>query len=95
MRARHVLIVRDSPGQPARVYEPKAPRARLETYREARAMCRAGYIGGAVAVAQVPPEAPDPCYPGADLSPLLYVAQWVRVRGTRDTGFPCIAGGEL
>lgn len=93
MRARLVLIVRDALHQPARVLPPKAPRARVATYREARALARAGYIGGAVAVAEVPPEAPEPTYPGADLSSLVYVAQWVRVKS--GSGLPRCVGGEL
>lgn len=92
-RPRLVFLVRDGLGQPARVLRPESPRDRRATYREARALARAGYIGGAVAVAEVPPEAPEPTYPGADLSSLVYVAQWVRVKS--GSGLPRCVGGEL
>lgn len=95
-RPRLVFLVRDGLGQPARVLRPESPRDRRATYREARALARAGYIGGAVSVAEVPAAMADPWAPsphGVNLSMLVVVAQWVRVKS--GSGLPRCVGGEL
>lgn len=91
-RPRLVFLVRDGLGQPARCYH--AGRNRRDAYREARRLCRKGYIGGAVSVAILPgTTTADPCAPGADLSALVIVAQWVRIKDAG--GYPRAIGGEL